>query len=184
MLDHVAIEAARFRLLLGEPLIHVLRHAVAGRAVVELLLVVIEFIRSRARRTKLRVQAPPTPRGLDDEHRLLQCRIHREAKSELGANFAIRLHRIVPRSITRRELPGALTIRAAIVFAREVGDPGVIAHTRLAIVTAHPFQKRRGGGIIAYVIECLDLRMTFHVRLACEDEDFERFCLCAERGCD
>jgi hypothetical protein len=173
MLDHVAVEAARFALLLFKPLIHVLRHTMTGRAVVELLLVVVEFIRPRARRAKLRVQASAAPRGLDDEHRLLQRRLHREAKSELGADLAIRFRRIVPRAIARRELPSALAIRAAVVFAGEVGDPGVIAHTRLALLVAHHLQQRRRRRIIADVIKGLDLRMTLHVRLPGEDEDLQ-----------
>ena len=69
-----------------------------GGLVVELLLVIIELIRTRARRAEIRVQALPAPRGLDDEHRLCERGIHREAEGEFGADFAAVLLGVRPHS--------------------------------------------------------------------------------------
>ena len=104
VLNHHAVEVARVLLFLREPRIHVLRHAVARRAVVELLLVVIHPVWPRARRTEIRVQTLPAPCGFDDENRLIERRVHHEAKGELRADLVAGLGGILPphRAITRR----------------------------------------------------------------------------------
>ena len=50
----------------------------------------------------------------------------------------------------------------------------MVAHARFPIRAAHLFEQRRGGRVVADVVEGLDLRVAFHVRLPGEDEDFER----------
>ena len=180
------IEAPCFLFLLRKPLVHVLRHTVTRRAVVELLLVVVEFIRPRARRAELGVQASAAPRGLDDEHRFLQCSIHREAEGELRPDLAVRFRRIVTRTKARRKFPCSLSIRAAVVLAGVIRNPGVIAHRWRAICPAHLFQQWCCGRVIANIIKRLDLRVALHVGLSGEDEDLQRLgrrseCRCKQR---
>ena len=55
VLHHEPVIVARVPLLVGEPLLHVLGNSVAGRAVIELLLEIVELVRSRARRPEVGV---------------------------------------------------------------------------------------------------------------------------------
>ena len=50
----------------------------------------------------------------------------------------------------------------------------MVAHGWFAIRAAHLLEQRRGGLVVADVVERLDLRVAFHVGLAGEDEDLER----------
>jgi hypothetical protein len=53
--------------------------------------------------------------------------------------------------------------------------PNAVTNSWLAVRTAHLLEERRGGRVVAGVVEGFDFGVPFHVRLAGEDEDFEFF---------
>ena len=178
VVDHEVIEAAGFLRLLG-----LLRLDVLALFLHLLDLRLAEHVGSGAGRAELGVQAPAAPRGLDEEDRLLERGIHGQAEGELGADLAAVLRGIgAPGAVSRGELAGALAVGVAFVMSGQVGDPGVFGDGGFSIRTAHHLEQRRGGGIVTDVVEGLDTRVALHVRLAGEDEDFERFGFHAESG--
>ena len=138
-----------------------------------------QLIRPRARRAEIRVQALAAPRRLDDEHRLVERRIHREAEGELRPDLVAGLGGVQPphRPIACRQF--AIEFEVLLVGSGQIRNPRAIAHRRLAVGTPHHFEHRRGRRVVADVIKGLDARRSFHVRLSGEDEDFELLRLCA-----
>ena len=121
------------------------------------------------------MQALAAPGRLDDEHRFIERRIHRQAEGELRPDLIAELAgRLVPkRTVARRQFARDFEValhrpRSDTKSTRRRTPP--VCRPRSRII----FKKRCGGRIIADVVEGFDLRVSLHVRLACEDEDSNR----------
>ena len=178
VVDHITIEAAAFLCLLG------FLHLDVLALLFHLFdLCLAEHIGPGTGRAEFGVEAPAAPRGLDEEHRLLERGIHGQAERELGADLAAGLGGIgASGAESRGELAGALAIGVALVVAGQIGDPHVVGDCRLSIRAAHHLEQRRGGGVVTDVVEGLDARVALHVRLAGEDEDLEGLRFHADGG--
>ena len=89
-----------------------------------------------ARRTEIRVQILPASSCLDNEHRLLECRVHRESKGELGADLCAVLRGILPRAVTRGKLAEALAM--IVAAAGQIRNPRCSAGPRQARRACRP----------------------------------------------
>ena len=130
-------------------------------------------IRTRTRRTEIVVQRLASPSSLDDQDRAFARALHRQTKSIFGADLAAVFRRILARAVTGRQRTEAFAV--LISTAGEIGDPHILRGRRFAVRAEHALQQRRRRGVFADIVDRLDPRMAFHVRLPHEDVDLQRF---------
>ncbi|MFN9952552.1 MAG: hypothetical protein ACK55I_05570, partial [bacterium] len=111
-----------------------------------------------AGRAEVRVEAPASPGGLDDEHVLAQPLLHRDAEGELGTDLVL-----------RRPEPGCQPPRClgpvgvGVAKATHRGDPRSLAGARRAAGIAHLREERCGLRVIGHRVEGGDGGVPLHV---------------------
>ena len=138
---------------------------------VDLHLVIIELIGSRAGRAEVGVQRLAAPGRLDEEDGLLQLLLHVDPEGKLGADLAPIFGGILPCSVAGGER--AMTFPAANLASIEIRDPHLVTDSWSAVRGAHLLENGSGLGVHPQMFEGRDLGMPFHVGLPGQDEDLE-----------
>ena len=137
MLDHQAIIDTSSLRFFKLPLLEILRDTMTFLLGIVLDLERTQLVGPSARRAEICVQTLSSPGCLDNEHRLIERRIHGETKGKFRSDILAGLAGILSphRAVTCGESSSEIEVR--LISPSEVRDPRVLAHGWFSVRATH-----------------------------------------------